>query len=185
MKEKLRKEISAMRDNLSEKEHIERSEIVKERLFETEEFKKAKTIMFYVSKGSEVRTEHMITESIKMGKTVVVPLSDSKTHTLCAYEIEGVKDLCPGCYGIPEPDSEKCRKVEPEEIDLVIVPGTAFDKKGDRIGYGMGFYDKFLSQVKIKTIGLAYDFQVVVHIPGEEHDVKVDMVVMDNGALRF
>ena len=186
MKGKIRKEINGMRDNTPDSELNERSERIKENLFRASEFVNAKTILFYVSTRSEVRTEQMIKDSLKLGKKVAVPSTDLEKHMLCSFELKDFeKELAPGAFGIPEPKKGVCNEIPIEEIDLITIPGTAFDRKGDRIGYGKGFYDKLLSSMKdVTTIGLAYDFQIVPQIPEEEHDVKVDMIVTENEIIK-
>jgi 5-formyltetrahydrofolate cyclo-ligase len=147
--------------------------------------------MFYASFGSEVRTEWMIRETLAMGKRVALPVVslDGGSHSIDPYEIVDFPgDACPGAYGIMEPSAKKCSEIPAAEIDLVMVPGTAFDCEGERIGYGKGYYDRFLAKVpKATAIGLAYDFQVLgagCRILREEHDARVCLVVTDERIIR-
>lgn len=180
-KEEIRKKILSLRDSQTEFEVITKSELIQKRLFNLPEFKKAKTILFYVSIKSEVRTEKMIKQVLKQGKRVVLPISDVKERKLILSELKDFDELEPGTFNILQPKKEFFRSVSPEELDLIIVPGVAFDKDGDRIGYGMGFYDKFLSSLKkrIPVIGLAYELQMVDDIPVHDKDVTVDKVVTE------
>jgi 5-formyltetrahydrofolate cyclo-ligase len=190
MKRAIRKEMKEKRDGLSRQEMKERSQKVKENLFSLPEFRDARTVMFYASFGSEVRTDGMIKDAISMGKTVVLPVANvaSGGHTMTPREVCNFPgDVHPGAYGIMEPLAPKCREVPVGKIALVIVPGTAFDAKGERVGYGKGYYDRFLAKVpKATAIGLAYDFQVLPEacITREEHDAKVSMVVTDKRIVR-
>lgn len=186
MKSKIRKEINGIRDSTPDSELDEKSEKIGDNLYKTSEFMNAKTILFYVSTRSEVRTKQMIKDSMKLGKRIAVPSTDMKKHMICSFELKDFEnELAPGAFGVLEPKKDVCNEVPIGEIDLIIVPGTAFDRKGDRIGYGRGFYDKLLSSLKdVKTIGLAYDFQVVQQIPEDEHDVKVDMIVTDSEIIK-
>jgi len=181
-KESIRKKILSLRNSQSPFQAITKSHRIKERLFISPEFIKAKTIMFYVSTKDEVKTESMIKYALELGKKVVVPISDLKKKTLHLSEIKDFdNELEPGAFNILEPKKDFLRPVSPEQVDLVIVPGVAFDENGDRIGYGMGFYDRFLSSLKrcIPVIGLAYDFQIVDEIPVDDKDVTVNIVVTE------
>lgn len=181
-KENIRKKILSLRESLTEEEMKLKSELIQKRLFNLPEFKKAKTILFYVSTRNEVKTERMIKSALKQGKRVVIPLSDMKERKLILSELKDFdNELEGGTFNILEPKKEFFRLVSPEEIDFIIVPGIAFDKDGDRIGYGMGFYDKFLSSLKkhVHTVGLAYEFQIVNDIPIHDKDVTVDKVVTE------
>jgi len=186
-KEDIRKKILSLRDSLTEEEMESKSELIQENLFNLPEFKKAKTILFYVSTRNEVKTEQMIKSALKQGKRVVIPLSDMKGRKLILSELKDFdKELETGTFNILEPKKEFFRLVSPEEIDFIIVPGIAFDKDGDRIGYGMGFYDKFLNSLKkrIPTVGLAYEFQVVDDIPADDKDVTVDKIVTEKKIIK-
>ena len=136
--------------------------------------------MFYVNKDNEVRTEEMIKESLRMGKKVAVPITRVKEKNLepsllTDYDLE----LSPGTYGILEPTEEYIRPISPEEIDLIIVPGVAFDRLGSRLGFGGGFYDNFLKRLPSSTtrIALAFQLQIVEQVPCEEKDQPVDIII--------
>lgn len=185
MKSKIRKEILGLRNQKSEDELEERSRRIWKRLFLTPEFKKAKTIMFYVSTGSEVRTESMIREAMELGKRIAVPAVEIEEHSLKVCELKDCDaELAPGAFGILEPRKECRREVPLADIDLVIVPGIAFDRNGIRIGYGKGFYDKLMPSINgARILGLAYDFQLLPALPEEDHDVRVDKIVTESGVL--
>ena len=127
-------------------ERTKKSIEIKKRLFLLEEFKRAKLVMFYVSKGGEeVETKDMILETLRMGKRVAVPVTVLSEKNLYPAEITDYdKELSEGRYGILEPRQGSIRPVPLEEIDLVIVPGVAFDDKSNRLGRGEGYYDRFL-----------------------------------------
>jgi 5-formyltetrahydrofolate cyclo-ligase len=186
MKRDIRKEILKKRDEISPDIKSVKNALIKERLFTLSEFISAKTVFFYASFRSEVETLSMIKESLKMGKSVVLPKVDRKRHRLILYEIKDVSELSPGYMGIPEPSLSDDRLVDLDDIDLVIIPGAAFDYSGNRLGYGGGYYDILLSESKkkIPIIALAYEEQLVDSIPSETHDVKVDMIVTDKRVIR-
>src|SRR4030042_5909189 len=179
MKKAIRKEILKKRDDIPREVKSKKNSLIKQKLFSQPEFVKAKSVFFYASFRSEVETLSIIKESIKMGKIAVLPKVDKNKHKLILYEIKDVVELSPGYMGIPEPSSGDDRLVNLGEVDLVIIPGAAFDYSGNRLGYGGGYYDILLSegQRKIPVMALAYEEQLVDSIPSEKHDVKVDIIV--------
>ena len=135
--------------------------------------------MFFVSFNSEVSTHQMIKEALKT-KTAVIP--KVVHHEIEPSVILDFDNLVPGKFGILEPI--ETMKIAYKNIDLVLVPGIVFDKEGHRIGYGFGYYDKFLKKVpKAIKIGLAFDFQIIDKIPTEIHDVLVDMIVSEKRVI--
>lgn len=181
MKRLVRAKVLAMRNTHPERERVKKSERIAERLFELPEFRKARVVLFYASKEKEVHTHDMIGRALVAGKRVVLPITDTKARELRLSEIKTLGELAPGAFGIPEPRTE--RPVSPDELELVIVPGVAFDERGDRVGYGMGYYDKLLKRVKCPTVALAFEFQMVPHAHGEEHDVAVQKIVTEERVI--
>ena len=96
----------------------------------------------------------------------------------------GTEDLVPGFMDIPEPTAS-CEPVDPQEVDLVLVPGVAFDRQGNRLGYGGGYYDRFLQQCAAPRVALAFATQLVDHVPTEPHDLRVHAVVTDEEVIRI
>jgi 5-formyltetrahydrofolate cyclo-ligase len=179
MKERLRKKILKRRDREPEDLRIKKSQKIKKRLFSLKEFKEAHTILFYYSKGSEVETEEMMEEALRKGKRVLLPRVRGREIYL--GEIRDLeKDVEKGSFGIREP-KETSKKATLKGIDLVILPGIAFDLKGERIGYGLGYYDRFLKRLpkKVSLVALAYDFQVVKNISPKKHDRRVSKVITE------
>ena len=157
-----------------------KSDIIKRKLFNGEEFKKAKLVMFYVSLEDEVDTLAMIDEALEMGKRVCVPVILKEEKRLIASEIrDREKELECQHFGICQPKKGFLREVPLEDIDVVIVPGVAFDKSNLRLGRGHGYYDRFLCCLpkRTKTIGLAFDFQVVDALPKDPHDIPVSKLI--------
>lgn len=178
MKKSLRKEILEKRDNLGGIK--EKSRIIKEKLFNSEEYQNSKTVMFYVSFISEVYTHDMIKEALR-DKIVVVP--KLKGNCLIPCRIDSFNELdFKNEYGILEPSG--VNGIDKDKIDLVIVPGVVFDKEGYRIGYGKGCYDIFLEGMKSKKIGLAFDAQVVDALPTEKHDVRMDKTITEKRIIK-
>ena len=180
-KELLRHEVLAKRDARSAEERLKKSSEIVSRLLKQPDIIKAKNIFTYVSFRSEVNTHGMIDSFLGLGKAVSVPFTDMNKKTIIPSIIKSVKnDLVPGTFGISEPVAEKLCPVLVDDIDIVIMPGAAFNVKGCRIGYGGGFYDRFLQKRSISSYALAFDFQIVDEVPfSPEYDVKVDYIVTE------
>ncbi len=187
MKQKLKDDIFRKRKSLSKMEAEEKSCITKEKLYSMPLFKKSKNILTYVSFNNEVDTISIIKELLtKKEKNVLVPYVD-KDKLVQISKINSFDDLEPKTFGILEPRENKIKNFDINELDLVVVPGIAFDKNGHRIGYGYGYYDKFLKNLNKNTakIALAFDFQIVDKIPEEKHDVPMDIIVTEKRILKI
>jgi 5-formyltetrahydrofolate cyclo-ligase len=153
------------------------------RLLETPEFAEAATLGLYSSVFNEVSTEELFHAARRLGKRVVYP-------RVCGELLEFVEvirqsELKPGSFGILEPSGAEV--VPTAALDLLLVPGVAFDQKGYRLGYGKGFYDRSLHKVDRRPglVGLCFDFQLVAELPVETHDIGMDMLVTEARTLRF
>jgi len=176
-KDKLRSKILSTLKNQREEERLRKSQIIKDKLLKLKVFKKAKRIMFYLAYNGEVETRGMIKEAIEQGKMVAVPICKTKEKKIIPCKIGQDTKFKKGPYGIKEPI--KKIPIPSQTLDLVIVPGVAFDIKGRRLGRGKGYYDNFLKDLPKKTtsIGLAFDFQIVPYLPCSPHDVPVKRVL--------
>ena len=135
--------------------------------------------MIYISFGTEVQTQGLVMKALSLSKKVFIPCVDSKRRVLKAVRLYQWKGLKKGPYGILEP---RCKdsKVRPQSLDLVVVPGLAFTRRGDRLGRGAGYFDRFLKRVsKADKIGLAFREQIRRSIPTGPRDVRLDRVIMD------
>lgn len=145
----------------------------------------ARTVLFYVDAGSEVRTRHTLPEALRGGKRIVVPWCVVETNQLELFHLEDVSELVEGAYKILEPKPElrelTRKKVTPEELDLVMVPGTAFDARGGRMGQGKGYYDRLLFRARTEAplVALAFECQMFPEIPVAAHDVFMDLVLTE------
>ncbi len=183
MKEPIRSVILKHRERLSVLEALEKSAKILKLLRTLPEYQKAKVIHSYIaSKSNEVDTKRSIDMMLKEGKRVVVPITDPKNRILHHSEIFDLNGLRIGTFGILEP--EEIKPIDPKEIELVIVPSIALDRKGNRVGFGGGYYDKFLKQVLCPKIALAYDFQIVRDIVPGQHDVGVDAIITETEVIR-
>lgn len=183
----LRSSILAKRDKLEKSEIEAKSRQIGGRLLQLPEVSEAKVLFVYISFRSEVATLDLVDKLIAMGKTVTVPITRVAEKRLDAINItDRVKDLEPGYCNIPEPLEALCTEkiVAPELIEAIILPGSVFDLRGGRFGYGGGFYDRFVSKVeKAVRIGLAYDLQIVDKAPLQEHDELLDYVVTETRCI--
>lgn len=176
MKNSLRKQYLALRKSKTEEELLKSSEKIIENLYTINDFTNAKTIMVYVSFRGEVNTLPLIRELLTRNKRVCVPLCNSKDYSMTAREIKAFDDLSSGAYGILEPNPTS-PEIPANEIDFIVVPGCAFSEKGYRIGYGKGYYDRFLKNTKATTCGLGYDFSLAENLPFEETDIPLDIII--------
>jgi 5-formyltetrahydrofolate cyclo-ligase len=182
-KGKLREEIRAKAANESDESKRLKSESITQKLLDDPLFQNSKALMFYVSIASEVETLPLIKKALKVGKRIVVPYIDKKSDSLVPVEIKDpLEDLAPGSYGILEPRAELVRPFDINQLELVLVPGLAFDRLGHRLGRGKGYYDCFLNSlpVKVKRYGLCFDFQLFDVVPFNSRDVSVDRVITNN-----
>ncbi|PKM42139.1 MAG: 5-formyltetrahydrofolate cyclo-ligase [Firmicutes bacterium HGW-Firmicutes-8] len=187
MKKKLRKEIIAVRMNQPDEIAAEKSSRVAEKVKGLPEFQKARLIMFYLDFRKEVATGELIKYCLENGKRVVIPITDTKNTRLIPSEIiDFPDDLTSGTWGILEPKPERVRPVEPSELDFVIVPGVSFDDRGNRLGYGGGFYDRFLRQTRPDTVfaALAFELQIRDNVWPEEHDYPVHYVITEERVIK-
>lgn len=146
-------------------------------------WKEARSIGITLSINGEVETREIIQEAWKLKKLVAVPKTDPKLHELAFYALESFEQLEPGHFGIMEPKIDSTSIVNSNDIDLLFVPGLVFDRKGYRIGYGGGYYDRFLAQFSNKTLSLAFSFQVVDEIPRFDYDKPVDCIITEKETI--
>ncbi|MDK2798454.1 MAG: 5-formyltetrahydrofolate cyclo-ligase [Clostridiales bacterium] len=181
-KKTLRQKYLHLRNRLKTDEVIEKSKKIMKRLVDISWYKQSKVIMTYIDFKNEVITRDFIHYALDNNKKIIVPVTDVLSKTLILSELKDFdKDLHPSTYGILEPKKECIRKVDDNLLDLILVPGLVFDIAGYRIGYGGGYYDKLLQRLedKCKTVGLAFDFQIIDSIPTECFDRKVDVIITE------
>lgn len=181
----LRKDILNERSKLSPLNHLSFSKRIISNIISTTFYKNAQVIMCFVSFADEVDTHEFIKQALADGKRIVVPIAVHETKELKPSELKSFDELEPGYYNILTPKKEYIRLVSPEEIDLVLVPGVVFDHYGYRVGYGGGYYDRFLPKLRkdVKKIAIGFGLQVITRVPRESFDVPVDMIITENGLL--
>lgn len=179
-KQELRQAILERILKQKEDESSFKSRVILEKLLALPVFQRAKTILFYASIKGEVDTFAMIERAFALEKRVLLPVVRKREKRIVPVAVSSLSGLKKGAYGILEPESRDAAAVPLSEIDLVVVPGVAFDQKNNRLGRGAGYYDRFLSELPLMTpaVGLAFDCQVVQSIPGlEPHDRPVTQVL--------
>ncbi len=175
----------ARKNRVAQKDKDEFSRVICGKFMELPAYQAAKTVMWYVDAGSEVRTRHTLPEALGHGKRVVVPWCVVENNTLELFHLEEMSELVEGAYKILEPREELRRLpakiVQPTELDLVMVPGTAFDPQGGRMGQGKGYYDRLLGTARpdAPLVALAFECQIFDAIPVAAHDVFMDLVLTE------
>ena len=173
-KNELRRAIRARKRAMTEEEIVSRSEKLAEAFLTSDAYKNAKTIYGYLPYNQEVRTVPMLEQALRDGKRVAVPKCYGDEMRFIF--LEDLTKVEKGYANIPEPIEDG--PIADDETALVLMPGLAFDPQGHRIGYGGGFYDKFLSaEPNHPTLALCYEFQMLPHLETEAHDIPVDYVL--------
>ncbi|HHZ12396.1 MAG: 5-formyltetrahydrofolate cyclo-ligase [Caldicoprobacterales bacterium] len=180
-KKLIRKEMLALRNELTREEYLINNRNIRA-LFSTITYGYTpQNFMSYVNIGKEVNTRNIIECLLLDGKKVSVPICVTETTRLIASQIYDLAELAPSHFGLLEPIAEFVRQVDPKEIEVVLVPGLAFDRRGNRLGYGKGYYDRFLIKLSPRAlkIGLAYSFQIIDEVPIDDFDIPLDIIVTE------
>lgn len=186
MKKEIRRNMLNTRNSMATEEVNEKSRIIFQRLINFWPYKQSKNIFSYLSFGSEVTTNYIIDYSIAHKKKISVPLCIKETKEMVACSFNSWQDFSKGTYGILEPNKESLKIVDRTTIDLILVPGAAFDRLGNRIGYGAGYYDRFLNRTNKNTctIALAFSLQLVPKIPRGIFDVPLNYIITEDGIIK-
>ncbi|HBT96783.1 MAG TPA: 5-formyltetrahydrofolate cyclo-ligase [Desulfobulbaceae bacterium] len=182
----LRQTILAARDALPPAERRAKSAAIAERLLARPEITASQHVMLYVSFRSEVETMELLHRLLTSGKKVSLPFTHVKEKYLDAIPVtDPATQLVPGYCDIPEPSPEARKTITPpEEIQAIILPGSVFDLRGGRFGYGGGFYDRYVLQApQAWRIGLAFEAQIVPKAPLQPHDQLLDLVITENRVI--
>lgn len=182
-KQELRRHMRRLRREMTADEVKEKSALIHERLYALPEFTAAKTVMLYLSAFNEVSTEEIIERLWESGKRAVVPLTDPVTFELTPVYLERDTALKSTKLGVSEPIGAEVAKES--DIDLILVPGVAFDEGGGRLGFGKGCYDRLLENATVPKIALCYELQIVERVPADEHDVVMDALITERRIIRL
>lgn len=180
---RLRKQIIEHMNSLSEERYTTLSEQIAFSLYAQKEWAEAKIIGITLSMENEVNTYPIIEKAWEEGKKVVVPKCNKGTRTMSFRQISNFDQLETVYMNLREPIPALTEEVGADDIDLQIVPGVAYTGRGERIGYGGGYYDRYLVHYKGKTLSLAYSFQMVEHIPVEPFDKNVEKIITEKGTM--
>lgn len=181
-KEALRKDILIKRRAMKLEDVAKYSDEIVSKLKSLEVFKEINNIMIYLSFKNEVNTYNLMDYCLGNGKSVIAPFCIKEERKMIPSEIKDPnRELVLTSIGYKEPDIKYLREVDTKDIDLVIVPGVAFDQYGNRIGFGGGYYDRFLKKLKdtTMTIAICYDYQIVDRVPVNEFDIPVKMILTE------
>ena len=181
-KKKLRERFLESLRNQNEQDRLIKSRLIQKKLFNRPEFQAAKMILFYASFGGEVETFQMIKQATQLNKKIALPMVTKGSKNFIPTFVKDIDFLNEGPHGIKQPAHSHEHSVDVSDLDLVIVPGLAFDKLHNRLGRGVGYYDRFLAGLPEDTpsFGLAFDFQIVDRLPHlEAHDMTLTDVIVN------
>ncbi|MEG0250454.1 MAG: 5-formyltetrahydrofolate cyclo-ligase [Peptostreptococcus sp.] len=177
-KQNLRKKMLELSKELEEDYMLSSDEKIVEKLLESQEYKKSEKIFCYVGRGSEINTSIFIEKALLDGKILAVPYCvDEKL--MKAYKIESLDDLRPGKYDILEPDSSNSKEISKHDFDLIVVPCCTVDREGNRLGFGKGYYDRFLESTKAEKLLLIREKQIAEKVFVGEHDIKIKKIITE------
>ncbi|MBN2224127.1 MAG: 5-formyltetrahydrofolate cyclo-ligase [Deltaproteobacteria bacterium] len=185
-KNEIRKEILARRLGLSDSQASFRSEAICRRIISDDIFITASVIGLYWPFRKEVLTQSLFRTAVSERKRVGFPLVRADDHTITYIAVDDPAEMRTGTYGIVEPRFDVNRVIRPEELDLIIIPGVAFDRRGYRIGYGVGYFDRLLTgdAVTATRAAPAFDIQIVDRVPQKDHDRKVDIIFTESRVIK-
>ncbi len=176
-KKLLRKQLIGLRNSLSKEYRNASDWVIAEKLFDCEEYIKSDLVLIYVSVKNEISTTPIINHSFKLGKRIAIPYC---THNeMYFYEITDLSDLTESQFGIPTVNPENKNPVFIDKNSLCIVPALAFDSDGNRLGYGGGYYDRFLAVNNVATIGLCRKDFILFELPHEVYDIRIPKIITD------
>lgn len=178
MKAKIRALCKEKRNSMSVDEVIKKSRLAADLFLSSELYFNSKCLMLYMPLANEADTSLILKKSLTDGKRVVMPVTDMVNTDIIPCIVTKEIAFQKGSYSIDEPD--RLIKADEAHIDTVLVPGIAFGKDGARVGFGKGYYDRFLQRTKAIKVGFCYEFQLYESIPADKHDVAMDYVVTEN-----
>lgn len=186
-KDNIREKVKTERRNQAVEERDRKSTEIVKRLIDSDVWKNAGAVMLYSALRDEVQTRDLIKLGQEQGKRMVLPSVEGDGHRMRIYEVKNTEEeLEKGPFNIMQPRDDRKNRFYKSDLELILLPGVAFDRQGKRIGFGRGYYDKFLSELEerdIKKVGLAFGFQVVEEIPFDYHDVPVDYIVTEDEVI--
>ncbi len=181
MKNQIREQSKLKRREMDKAEVLEKSKMAARAFLESEIYKNAKQLMVYLPLGNETDTMDIIDVAFRDEKRLVLPVTDPESGVITPVLYEKDTKLIKGAFSVTEPVDTN--PADMSKTDVVIVPGIAFDRLGNRVGFGKGCYDRLLKDTTAFKVGFCYDFQICDKIPACEYDVKMDFLVTENGLI--
>lgn len=178
-KDELRYAMRARRRALSQEEQRHASLAVCAHVRAFAPYREARSVMAYMACRGELDLSPVIADALAQGKTLLLPRCEAP-GLMTARRVTEPSRLAAGAYGLMEP-AGSCAIFSPEEIDMILVPGTAFDASGGRLGQGGGYYDRFLARTKALRAGVCHDFALIARVPAQAHDVRMDCIFTPGG----
>ncbi len=188
-KRALRRQVLDRRDALDPEEIDERSTRIVRRVMALGSYRRGRSRVLFVSIGSEVRTDRLIAETLRSRAHLILPRVGGPEEALALHEVrEPETELRPGAFGVPEPTAGNCPERSPYDIDFILVPGLAFDRRGGRLGYGGGFFDYILNLRNDlvddgAVVAVAFSVQFVDEVPRDSWDVRVPIIVTEDEVI--
>ena len=179
-KQQLRVYFTKLRKEMDDKEKRQRDSLISMRFLQTDEYLACQKLFIYLALEQEIETRHIIEDAWKREKQVYIPRCiPGQTGKMEFYQLTGWSSLKMGAYHLWEPDIMLCQKTDDFQNGICVVPGLAFDTKGYRLGYGKGYYDRFLKKFFGKTVGLCYNNHIVPKLPHDKYDFSVQYVLTE------
>lgn len=182
-KKELRSEYKALRNSINDRNV--KSVVISDRVINSNFFEICSEIFLYYPLGSEVSTFELLKAAVKCGKRVAYPKCNDSNGNMDFYYVTAIEEMTEGMFGIFEPDPSVSEVAVPTSDSLMIVPALAFDMQGYRLGYGKGYYDRYLFNKSCKTIGIAFDDCVFAELPHNIYDCRVDCLITDKSVYFF
>ncbi len=182
MKSEIRKQTKKMRSAMKKEDVIQKSTVAANFFLASNYYKNSKQLMLYMPLGNETDTSVIVKAAFRDGKTVVFPVTDEKSGEITPFYALPDTKFLKGAFSVSEPLGTQMADMS--KTDVILVPGIAFDKAGNRVGFGKGCYDRLLKDSSADLIGFCFEFQVYEHIPSESHDIKMNALVTEKGLFR-
>lgn len=180
----LRNKYKKLRDSFPVEKKKDFDRKLSDNLLKLDEYNKAGVVFAFISKDIEVDTSGLINDALMRGKRVAVPRCNAEDTTISFYYMSSYDDLEPGFYGLLEPDAAKCELADEADADIVIVPGLVYDRDGYRLGFGKGYYDRFLEEYEGLTVGVCYSRCIEDKLPRGYYDRPIKIIVTEKYTIR-
>lgn len=181
IKKELRKELRLKRKSIVEKQQCD--EFIRENLICSDLYLESKQVLFYACLDDEINIDECITDALLLGKKAALPVCRDDNGNMDFYYVNSMQDLISGFFGVREPDINKCEKVTDFSDSICIVPAIAYDRNGYRLGYGKGYYDRFLKNNSLISVGVCYNELIEDNLPVDEYDIPVNYIITQNGLI--